>query len=211
MSVINFSDFLKDKNDGKTLPEFNKEEMTNDFFIKEDVAESNSIEKEEIEDTNSTEKTNDDVFEEEVDNIIEEDMEETIEPLKKVENNYYKLFKDKAENFSCEVELEGANLKDTQVRLILETKDWNLVFNGDISSSGKVNVPIKKLNLFEEGTIGKIKMEIIAEGTVFTPWEEEFEVKLSKKVMVKFNESSNVPKKDLNTKPSIKINKPSIR
>lgn len=208
MSVINFSDFLKDKNDGKTLPEFNKEDITNDFFLKEDT--SNDTE-EEIEIPNE-EKTDDDIFEKEVDDIIEEVEEEKIEiPKKMEENNYYKLFKDKAENFSCEVELEGANLKDTQVRLILETKDWNLVFNGEISSSGKVNVPIKKLNLFEEGTIGKIKMEIIAEGTVFTPWEEDFEVKLSKKVMVKFNESSNVPKKDLNTKPSIKINKPLIK
>ncbi len=209
MSVINFSDFLKDKNDGKILPEFNKEDISNDFFLKEDTSNDT---KEEIEIPNE-EKTDDDIFEKEVDDIIEEEVEEEkIEiPKKMEENNYYKLFKDKAENFSCEVELEGANLKDTQVRLILETKDWNLVFNGEISSSGKVNVPIKKLNLFEEGTIGKIKMEIIAEGTVFTPWEEDFEVKLSKKVMVKFNESSNVPKKDLNTKPSIKINKPLIK
>lgn len=209
MSVINFSDFLKDKNDGKTLPDFNKEDITNDFFIKED--NSNDAIEEEVESPISNEKTNDDIFEEEVDSIIEEEEEKIETPKKMEENNYYKLFKDKAENFSCEVELEGANLKDTQVRLILETKDWNLVFNGEISSSGKVNVPIKKLNLFEEGTIGKIKMEIIAEGTVFTPWGEDFEVKLSKKVMVKFNESSNVPKKDLNAKPSIKINRPSIK
>lgn len=203
MSVINFSDFLKDNNDGKTLPAFNKEDISNDFFIKENINDSEEIESDE----DIVSKDNDDLFEEEVDDIIEEEIKST----KVEENNYYKLFKDKAENFTCEVELEGANLKDTQVRLILETKDWNLVFNGEINSSGKVNVPIKKLNLFEEGTIGRIKMEIIAEGTVFTPWEEDFEVKLSKKVMVKFNESSSIPKKDLNTKPSIKINKPSIK
>ena len=113
----------------------------------------------------------------------------------------------KAETFSCDIELEGANLKDTEVRLVLESDNWNLMFPGEIDKNGKVTIPIRKLNIFEEGTRGKIKMEVIAEGTVFTPWEDDFEVKMSKKVMIKFNESktnSNKPKTII--KPGVKVN-----
>jgi hypothetical protein len=79
------------------------------------------------------------------------------------------------------------------------------MFPGEIDSSGKVTIPIRKLNLFEEGTKGKIKMEVIAEGTVFTPWEDTFEVKMSKKVMVKFNESK-VQKPKVTSTPQVKVN-----
>ncbi len=80
------------------------------------------------------------------------------------------------------------------------------MFTGEIDRNGKVNIPIRKLNIFEEGTKGKIKMEVIAEGTVFTPWEDDFEVKMSKKVMVKFNENKSVPKPKTITKPGVKVN-----
>ena len=45
-----------------------------------------------------------------------------------VESNteYYKVYADKAETFSCEIELEGANLKDTEVRLVLESDNWKM-------------------------------------------------------------------------------------
>jgi hypothetical protein len=119
-------------------------------------------------------------------------------------SDFYKLYADKAETFSCEIELEGANLKDTEVRLVIESDNWNLMFPGEIDRNGKVSIPIKKLNILEEGTRGKIKMEVIAEGTVFTPWEDDFEIKLSKKVMVKFNE--NKQSKQVVKKPGVKVN-----
>jgi len=141
--------------------------------------------------------------------IIEEEVEEEYQEEEIVESrsDYYKVYADKAETFSCDIELEGANLKDTEVRLVLESDNWNLMFPGEIDRNGKVNIPIRKLNIFEEGTKGKIKMEVIAEGTVFTPWEDDFEVKMSKKVMVKFNEgktTSNKPKTIV--KPGVKVN-----
>lgn len=141
--------------------------------------------------------------------IIEEELEEEYqeEEISESKNDYYKVYADKAETFSCDIELEGANLKDTEVRLVLESDNWNLMFPGEIDRNGKVNIPIRKLNIFEEGTKGKIKMEVIAEGTVFTPWEDDFEVKMSKKVMVKFNEgktTSNKPKTIV--KPGVKVN-----
>jgi hypothetical protein len=122
--------------------------------------------------------------------LINEEQEVEEEIVEKVNTDeYYQVFIDKSENFTCEIELEGAQLKDTQVRLVLETENWNLLFNGEIDRNGKVNIPIKKLSLFDEGDHGSIKMEVIAEGTVFIPWEQEFEAKRSKKVMVSFNEN----------------------
>jgi len=137
--------------------------------------------------------------------LTDEETEEETEQISESNEDFYKLYNDKSETFSCEIELEGANLKDTQVRLVVESDNWNLMFPGEIDRYGKVTIPIKKLSLFDEGTTGKIKMEVIAEGTVFVPWEDDFEVKMSKKVMVKFNESkTNKPK--LPQKPAVKVN-----
>ena len=135
---------------------------------------------------------------------IQEVEEEIVEKVNTDE--YYQVFIDKSENFICEIELEGAQLKDTQVRLVLETENWNLLFNGEIDRNGKVNIPIKKLSLFEEGDHGSIKMEVIAEGTVFIPWEQEFEAKRSKKVMVSFNENKK-SKPQINTGVKVSLRK----
>ena len=137
--------------------------------------------------------------------LINQEVEEDI--IEKVNTGeYYHVFIDKSENFICEIELEGAQLKDTQVRLVLETENWNLLFNGEIDRNGKVNIPIKKLSIFDEGEHGSIKMEVIAEGTVFIPWEQEFEAKRSKKVMVSFNENKK-SKPQINTGVKVSLRK----
>jgi hypothetical protein len=139
--------------------------------------------------------------------LINEEQEVEEEIVEKVNTDeYYPVFIDKSENFTCDIELEGAKLKDTQVRLVLETENWNLLFNGEIDRNGKVNIPIKKLSLFEEGDHGSIKMEVIAEGTVFIPWEQEFEAKRSKKVMVSFNENKK-SKPLINTGVKVSVRK----
>lgn len=139
--------------------------------------------------------------------LINEEQEVEEEIVEKANTDeYYQVFIDKSENFTCEIELEGAKLKDTQVRLVLETENWNLLFNGEIDRNGKVNIPIKKLSLFEEGDHGSIKMEVIAEGTVFIPWEQEFEAKRSKKVMVSFNENKK-SKPLINTGVKVSVRK----
>lgn len=99
----------------------------------------------------------------------------------------------------------SAKTDDTITRLIIESDDWTLMFPGEIKN-GKVNIPIRKLSLFEEGQRGKIKLEVIAEGTVFIPWEDEFKVKLSKKVTVSLNENKKIiPKKsELGVKVNVK-------
>jgi hypothetical protein len=97
----------------------------------------------------------------------------------------YKLFTDKTEVFECNVKLEGASLKNSHARLIIESEEVNLLFNGKIDSTGKCTIPIKKLRgLLESNTKGEIKLEIIAEDTYFTPWRSEFKVEASKQITV---------------------------
>ena len=97
----------------------------------------------------------------------------------------YKLFTDKSELFECDIKLQGASLNKSKARLVVETQDYSLMFNGSISKGGKCEIPIRKLKgLIDEDTTGNIRLEVIAEDTFFTPWETDFEVETSKKVTV---------------------------
>ena len=97
----------------------------------------------------------------------------------------YKLFTDKAELFECDIKIEGTSLSKSTARLVVETNDYSLMFNGKISSNGKCEIPVKKLRgLIDENSKGNIRLEVIAEDTYFIPWKSEFEVDASKKVTV---------------------------
>jgi len=97
----------------------------------------------------------------------------------------YKLFTDKAELFECDIKIEGASLSNSKARLVVETSDYSLMFNGKISSAGKCEIPIRKLKgLIDESSKGNIRLEVIAEDTYFTPWQSDFEIEASKKVTV---------------------------
>ena len=105
----------------------------------------------------------------------------------------YKLFTDKAELFECDIKIEGASLSNSTARLVVETNDYSLMFNGKINSSGKCEIPIKKLKgLIDESSKGNIRLEVIAEDTYFIPWKSEFEINASKKVTVEVR-SQNKP------------------
>jgi len=104
----------------------------------------------------------------------------------------YKLFTDKTEIFECDINLTGASLSKTNARLVIESTDFSILFNGSVSSSGKCSIPIKKLRgLIDENTKGSIKLEIIAEDTYFIPWESDFEVEQSKRVTVEVKSQTN--------------------
>ena len=97
----------------------------------------------------------------------------------------YKLFTDKVEIFECDVKLDGASLTNSIARIIVESQDVNLLFNGTVSADGKCKIPIKKLKgLLGESTKGTIKLEIIADDTYFVPWSSDFAVQTAKKVTV---------------------------
>ena len=104
----------------------------------------------------------------------------------------YKLFTDKSELFECDIKLEGASLSKSKARLVVETSDYSLLFNGEINSKGKCEIPIRKLKgLIDENTKGNIRLEVVAEDTLFTPWESDFEVDASKKVTVEVKSQSD--------------------
>ena len=80
----------------------------------------------------------------------------------------YKLFTDKSELFECDIKLEGASLSKSSARLVVETSNYSLLFKGNINSSGKCEIPIRKLKgLIDENTKGNIRLEVIAEDTYF--------------------------------------------
>ena len=98
----------------------------------------------------------------------------------------YTLFTDKSDVFECDLKLEGASISKSQCRLLIESDDFSLLFNGSINESGQVKIPIKKLkNILEENKTGNLKLEVIADGdSYFTPWEEKFIVKTNKKASI---------------------------
>ena len=72
----------------------------------------------------------------------------------------YKLFTDKSELFECNISLQGASLKKSKARLVVETSDYSLLFKGEINSKGKCEIPIRKLKgLIDENTTGNIRLD----------------------------------------------------
>ncbi len=144
----------------------------------------------------------------------EEQQEETYESTNESafvssddeDDDFYKLYQDKNEEFSCDIMIEGSSPEETYARIIVESENWSLVFPGEIRN-GKCIVPIKKLNILKEGEVGNIKLEVVAEGNLFIPWEHQFKVKMSKKVTVLMNESKKQPKKPIiHNKIGVKVN-----
>ena len=114
----------------------------------------------------------------------------------------YKLYTDKQEIFECQIHLEGASLTQATSRIIVETQDLKLMFEGTIDKDGNCKVPIKKLRgLVSEDTKGTMKLEVIAEDTYFNPWESDFEVGTEKKIKVEVKQQS---------KPLVKSSKPQM-
>jgi hypothetical protein len=168
-----------------------------------------------IEDSEESEEDSYEDSEQEIDyepsyEKIEEEEEEVTEEefLDESKNeNFYNLYADKSENFICDISIQGADPKQTQARLVVESGDWTLMFYGELKG-GKCIIPLKKLSILKEGQVGDIRLEVIAEGNLFVPWEDKFKVKVSKKVTVKVNEQKssyrNSSKKDFGVKVKVK-------
>ena len=224
--VFKFKDFMTGENPEleNRINNLIKEGLFDDDI---DGEENNSIEEDGLEeinqDFNPYKVSSEEEVEEENDEETEDDFGWEGDPYDYIENGgfmddtekveesndseeYYKLFKDKAEEFVCDIAVEGVNNNDTEVRLIVESEDWTLMFVGEIRN-GKCIIPIKKLNILNEGQTGNIKLEVNADGNLFTPWEDKVVVKVSKKVTVKLNESkSTKPKAPAKKSLGVKVN-----
>ena len=116
----------------------------------------------------------------------------------------YKLFTDKAELFECDIKIDGSSLTKSTARLVVETSEYSLMFNGQISKDGHCKIPIRKLKgLIDESAKGNIRLEVIAEDTFFTPWQSDFEVETSRKVTVEVK-TQTTQKTILEAKATIK-------
>ena len=104
----------------------------------------------------------------------------------------YKLYRDREETFECKISVEGTSLGNSSVRLILESDNLNLLFFGKIYRDGRCIVPLKKMNMLSEGTIGKAHLEVIIDDMIFIPWEETFRVEGAKKVTVEVAPQSKI-------------------
>jgi hypothetical protein len=121
----------------------------------------------------------------------------------------YTLYTDKSEEFKCKIGVEGSDLSSTRARLVIEGKDLSLLFEGTIDSDGNCSVPIKRLkNLISESEAGKMKLEVIADDTFFSPWEDDFVVKTDKKVTVEVEQKNNNVIKE--TKVGVTVSMPTV-
>jgi hypothetical protein len=95
-----------------------------------------------------------------------------------------KLYRDKSELFTCDLEIEGASINKSEARLVLRFDTGEIrLYEGSLADDGRCDVDIPALT---DGRAkrGKAVLEIIADGSYFCPWESNFEVESSKKVSV---------------------------
>lgn len=181
--VISFKDFISNKFINESAPILN-----DDSFDEEDDVKDYSFEQDDFEETievdqeNEKENLNDQDVENkqnfDYDEDDEDDEDNSLESNLEFENtntNYYKLYQDVNENFSCDIHIDGTDTSKVTTRLVIESDDWNIMFLGEVEN-GKCIIPVKKLNILKEGQIGKIKLEVLADGVVFIPWEDNFKV-----------------------------------
>ena len=112
----------------------------------------------------------------------------------------YKLYTDKPNKFSCNIEVDGTSLANSKVRLVIESDNFNYMFNGVVYENGvcEVNIP-KTKGFLSESNKGLMRLEVIADDVYFEPWSSEFQVKASKKVNVVVAEQTE------EVKPKIKV------
>ena len=114
----------------------------------------------------------------------------------------YTLYSDKNNIFECDIQLEGASLSQAFARVIVESKDLNLIFNGEIDSNGNCRINLPKLNVLKEG--GEMKLEVIADDMYFNPWNSPYELKKSKSITVEVKQPQD--KIITENKAKVKVN-----
>jgi hypothetical protein len=97
----------------------------------------------------------------------------------------YKLYTDKLNKFSCNIQVEGTSFANSKVRLIIESEGMSYLFNGNIHNTGVCDVSIPKVkNFLSESSKGLMRLEVIADDVYFEPWSSDFYVLADKKVTI---------------------------
>jgi hypothetical protein len=114
----------------------------------------------------------------------------------------FKFYRDKKEKVSCSIEVEGTNLDNSKIRLLLESKNGlNYYFNGKIDSNGRCIIDVPALKKLEENETGSAVIEAIVDEAYFKLLEQPFTIKNS--VTIKFNQEEE--KLEESEKPKIKF------
>jgi hypothetical protein len=118
----------------------------------------------------------------------------------------YTIYLDKDETFECEASIKNSSYKNASARLIIESEDINLVFYGNVDKD-TISVPIKSLKkYFTESDSAKIKLEVIVENQLITPWESEVEFDNYNKVEIKeIKSTKSTPMVEIKIKEDKKI------
>ena len=113
----------------------------------------------------------------------------------------YTLVIDKPDIFEATVSIEGADSSSAKCRLIVESKTVSMIFEGDLDGN-RCKIPMKNLKKYmNDGDVGKLRLEVIADDMFFSPWESEYKAKVSKKVTVEVND----PSKTVDVKPKVVV------
>ena len=92
-------------------------------------------------------------------------------------NKPYKLYTDKAQDFKCQLYLEGIPMENTRARMIIESKDDSISFGGTVNKQGKCIIPIGGLgNKLGKTSGGLMRLEVFAGDIFFQPWKSQFMV-----------------------------------
>lgn len=104
----------------------------------------------------------------------------------------YKLYTDKNNKFSCNIQVDGTSLANSKVRLVVESEGISYLFDGKIFENGncEVNIP-KTKNFLSENSKGNMRLEVIADDVFFEPWNSDYMVETTKKVAVVVQEQVN--------------------
>jgi hypothetical protein len=97
----------------------------------------------------------------------------------------YTLQLDKSNIFECNLKIQGADIKNSKINLVLESDNYSLKLKGSIGEYGKVSIPLPKLkNILQENVKGKMFLEVVADDTYFVPYESDYITEVSMKVEV---------------------------
>jgi hypothetical protein len=102
------------------------------------------------------------------------------------------FFTDTSNILECRIEVNGASLDNTKVRLVMEMPEgYFVLYPGTVDPDGMCKIripPLKKEGNFECNAT----LEAISESTFFEPWKSTIEFKERKKVTVEvFDNSTN--------------------
>ena len=93
-------------------------------------------------------------------------------------NKPYKLYTDKAQDFECQLYLEGIPMENTKARMVIESEDASISFGGTINKQGKCIIPISALgNRLGKIDGGLMRLEVFAGDIFFQPWKSSFVIR----------------------------------